>query len=360
MRKWLLNLRPGTNASRKLLMAVVLLGISAGAFYFGRLGAPQASAQNGPQSSLLDRTIPVTPGEYENRVVAYLYENIPITRAELGEYLIARFGVERVEFLVNRRIVETECKARGIYVTDAEVQAQLAEDVKSFKISLKDFTNQVLKKFNKTLYEWKEDVIRPKLAMTKLCRAMVSVTDKDLQEAFDMRYGPKVQCRMIVLQKGDTHKVAIWEKVSKSEEAFSEYARKQFIPNLAATAGAVPPIHKHFGDVRIETEAFSLKEGQVSSLMDMKDGTCVILRCEKHIPRDNTKSLDSERVLLYKDIHDAKVALEIPKAFDELRKKANPKILLAAEHSPASEWEQSVRRDLGIGQPQLQAPIPKK
>ena len=48
------------------------------------------------------------PGQ--SRIVAYIYETIPITREELGEYLIARFGTERLDLLVNKRIIEIECR----------------------------------------------------------------------------------------------------------------------------------------------------------------------------------------------------------------------------------------------------------
>ena len=54
---------------------------------------------------------------------------------------------------------------RNITVSDAEVDAQLDQDLKAFQptISKDDFVNKILKRYNKSLYEWKEDVIRPKL-----------------------------------------------------------------------------------------------------------------------------------------------------------------------------------------------------
>ena len=66
-----------------------------------------------------------------NGVVAYLKGNIPITCQELGDYLIERQGAERIENLVNRRIIELACRERGIFVSDAEVDAQFAEDMKA-------------------------------------------------------------------------------------------------------------------------------------------------------------------------------------------------------------------------------------
>src|SRR4051812_47422543 len=68
--------------------------------------------------------------DYARAVVAYINENEPITRQELGEYLIARYGTEKIELLVNRRVIEVACRARGIEVTAGEVEAALGDDLK--------------------------------------------------------------------------------------------------------------------------------------------------------------------------------------------------------------------------------------
>ena len=58
--------------------------------------------------------------------------------------------------------------------------------------------------------------------------------------------------------------------------------------------GKIPPIHKHFGDKVLEEAAFSLKAGDVSGLLEMKDGTYVILLCEKHLPADKEARFETE------------------------------------------------------------------
>src|SRR5471032_481584 len=100
-----------------------------------------------------------------------------------------------------------QCQAKNVYVTDAEVDMQFREELKGFgpNMTAQDFTNQVLKRFNKSLFEWKEDVIRPKLLLARLCQPMVEVTQQDLLNAIEARYGPKVQCRMIAFAKDDRH-----------------------------------------------------------------------------------------------------------------------------------------------------------
>jgi hypothetical protein len=315
-------------ALRKPLLVLGMLGAVVAAFYWGRFGAPTAGAQSLPPKTL---NLPAQAApSYTQRVVAYIHDNIPISREDLGEYLIARYGQERVEFLVNRRIVEMECQAKGVYVTDGEVDAQFQEDLKGYgpNMTAADFTNQILKRFNKTLYEWREDVVRPKIALQKLCKPLVHVTQEDLTKAYEARYGPKVQCRMIVFAKGDKHRTDIWAKISQSEVEFSTYAKQQFHQPLASKGGEIPPIHKHFGDPNIERAAFALQPSQVTHLMEMPDGTSIVLKCDKHLPADGTKSFDSVRLDLEKEMRDFKLAQKIPEHFADLRKRANPRVLI--------------------------------
>src|SRR5262249_62075072 len=103
------------------------------------------------------------------RVVAYIYGSMPITREDRGEYLIARHGTDKLELLVNKKIIDVACQKRGVDVTEAEVEAAIEEDLKSLNgIKRQDFIDKVLKQYGKTLYEWKEDVIRPRLLLLKL------------------------------------------------------------------------------------------------------------------------------------------------------------------------------------------------
>ncbi|MBI3409971.1 MAG: peptidylprolyl isomerase [Planctomycetes bacterium] len=333
---------------RNSLMLLVVAAISVAAFCWGRMGGASyltAQEPNGRQSPMDAVSMNGTP--FNQRVVGYLYDNIPITRAELGDYLIDRFGAERLDFLINRRIVEMACKEKGIYVTDQEVEAAFAKDLESFRgMSAKEFNNHILKKFNKTLFEWKEDVIRPKLALQKLCRPLVQVSDADLKKAFEAKYGPKVICRMIVIQKLTPQARAheILEKARMSEEGFREMVASQFLRELAREGGRVPPIHKNFEDPDIEREAFALREGEVSSIMTMKDGNQIILKCDRREPADQTKQYDRERVNLYNEMFEIKLGQKIQEHFAELRRLAHPR-----NHLVVAQTEQATSRELQSG-----------
>ena len=58
-------------------------------------GGLALDAQAGPPTPPAPQAAP--PSDYSQRVVAYIYGNIPITREDLGEYQIARQGVDKRE-----------------------------------------------------------------------------------------------------------------------------------------------------------------------------------------------------------------------------------------------------------------------
>ncbi len=322
----------GTALSRRILFGLAMVGVAVFAFCMGRNGTSSAQAQS---AVVFDSPTSRASTDYNQRVVAYIYDNIEITRQELGEFLIARVGAEKLDFLVKNRIVDLACRSKGIQVTDAEIKAQYYRDIndmKQFGVDSEDaFAKVILQRFKKTPYEWKEDVIRPRLAAEKMVRPVVTVSDADLRKAFEARYGEKVECRLIVLEKYDRHKEEVWKKVSASKEAFVEHARKQFLTQLGAHEGRVPPIHRHFGDATMEKTAFSLKDGEVSGLMGMPDGTWVIMRRECLIPADTTKTIDAVRQDLYRELMELKVQQEVQKTLATLWQQARPNLLLERE-----------------------------
>ncbi|MSR32174.1 MAG: peptidyl-prolyl cis-trans isomerase [Gemmataceae bacterium] len=272
---------------------------------------------------------PVTPSDYSSRVVAYIYENIPITREELGEYLIARYGSDRLDLLCNKKIIESECRKFGIEVTAAEVEDALAEDLKGLNVDRKTFVDKVLRNYRKTLYEWKEDVLRPKLLLGKLVRSKIKVTEEDVKKAYEAYYGEKVECRVIMWEKGAERAVlAEYPKLRDSEDEFNRAAKNQKSASLSATAGKIRPFGRSTtGNDELEKAAFSLQPGEVSSVIGTPEGL-IVVKCDKRIPADTTANLETTRDKLVKEIIEKKVQVEIPVAFAEMKKKANVKMIL--------------------------------
>jgi hypothetical protein len=348
---------------RKLVLGCGVAGLAGLAFCWGRSSAqtPNTPAPAGAGTMAIHKPGEMLPGapmapdkgsDYSRRVVAYIHRNIPITREDLGEYLIARYGVDKVEALVNRKIVDHACAARGIHITDAEVESAFADDLRSLKFQTsKDFEDKILKPRHTTIYQWKEDVVRPKLALAQFVRDRIKITEEDLQKAFQNRYGPKVACRMILVPPDQARgglSLKLWEQVRKSDAEFDKVARTQAIAALAARGGEVPPICRYCGDDKIEKEAFGLNPGDISKLIGTPDGD-VILKCVRHVPAERTTMTESDRAALQKDIMDRKVLEEIPKVLKDLRDRAEPKYYIRRETT--EEMYRDVARETGLPAP---------
>ena len=220
-------------------------------------------------------------------------------------------------------------------------------------ITQAEFVNNILKQYKKTLYEWKEDVIRPKLLLAKLVHDRVKVTDEDIQAAYDAYYGEKVDLPDDLLAQAGEEKVAQsqYASIRDSDDEFQRKATMQANPQLAAHGGEIPPIgHRTVGNDAVEKAAFRLQPGEMSPLVETPEG-CVVIRCDKRIPPDTSVSLESKRAALYQDVFERKVQMEIPKAFAELRERANVNALLADPTKPGQSLADSTHQLLKDDQP---------
>jgi hypothetical protein len=338
---------------RKLAIGTTMAGVAAGAFCWGRVGsmphataAPPTAARG--QKDAAPPAVNQPPSDYSKRVVANIYGTEYVTREELGEYLIARYGADKLELLVNRRIIDAACREQKIECTDAEVNAQVHEAMKGAQgiVSPAEFEQKVLKPRHLNMYEWREDVLRPKVLMTKYCRHLVSVTEDDIQKAYEAYYGEKVQCRIIMWPAKDKPKIQteVYGKIRASEEEFQHAARSQASPTLASAGGRIdPPVGRHTtGDERFEKTLFSLRPGEVSELFETGDQVAVV-KVDARIPPNSAKRLEEVRADLEKEVLDKKVQAEFPRVFEELKKKAAPKLFLGRHETP-----EQIVRDAGV------------
>jgi parvulin-like peptidyl-prolyl isomerase len=281
-------------------------------------GADPQQAKNPPQ--------PVNTAADKSNVLAVV-NNETITRQDLGEELIARFGKAQLELLINRRIIQQAAEKAHITVTDEEVTADLRDVMKlgQFRTE-KEFEEHFLKKEkNCTLYEYKEDVVKPGLIMKKLAGQRLNVTEDEIRKAFDAKFGERIQCRIILEQ---TEKVALntYAEIITSKEgiarAFWSAAKRQPNIHLAAVAGQVTPVGRNMTEKILEDTAFKLRDGEISEVLRVQAGYVIMLR-EQVLPPDDKHTYASERETLRLELLDKKMRAEVPKIFAELKKTAD-------------------------------------
>jgi parvulin-like peptidyl-prolyl isomerase len=286
---------------------------------------------------------PCEPSERSRQVVAVYRcpaergnEEVGITREDFGEFLISRYGAEQIESYINRIIIDKACQARSISVTPEEIEASLNDDLKKLgSVDLKVFEKDFLGPYNKSIYEWREDVIRQRLLMAKLCRDGVKVADQDLQQAFDAEFGEKLEGRMILWPSDQTRYAMMqYTRIRDNPEAFDEMARHQASSTLAAKGGKIGPFGRgSLGNKDVEDEAFKLHSGEMSTLLETPEGN-VVFKLDKRYPPNKSVTLDSVREKLTREVFEQKVQRQMQMAFQDLREKARPKIMLKESHKP--------------------------
>jgi hypothetical protein len=325
------------------------------------VGAAVAFAQ---QPGKLPATVPPA-GSDGGRTVAVIYNNVPITQEEFGKFLTDRGGAEKLELFVNKRIIEAEAAGAGISVTQLEMEAALKQDMDGITVSYNDFVKVVLPRYGKTLYEWMEDVVRPRLLLSKMCKDEVKVTDDDLKIQYERLHGEKRRVQMIIWPLSDKEGSIPerWNKARQSQEEFDAAARAQPNPSLAIAKGHVQPIARHLPaeEKIVEETAFKLKVGEVSEALHTSQGW-VVLKLHEVVPPNPNTTFEKEKAGLHAAAYDQKLQQQIPKKFAELKQKARPDI----RYVPPKEWQAisqttpSVLTPGGGGLPTAPAPGPKK
>jgi hypothetical protein len=311
------------------------------AFLWARDSWPMSSgpAETETANSAPTPPPPSPPSEYSQRVVAYIYDTTPVTRQQLGEYLIARYGPERLRPFVNLTVIERTCHDHGIEVTPAEVEADLVEALRTVPGDKRAFLDKMLKERHMTLKDWRDEVIRPKLLMSKYCRSKASFTEEDVHRAYASAYGEKVLCQIIMWSKEDVKQGKpkdAYEAISTNTDAFDEEAKRQYVRDLAKTGGQLKPFGRYStGNDLMEEWGFKLEEGKVSPILPVVPGKppeecgAYVLKCLKHLPADGSKKLEDVRADLEKEIIDGLVKRLLEKVMESMLGKANVKVVLA-------------------------------
>lgn len=334
-----------------LFGAVALLGVG---FVFGQMGTDPLAAQPPSKGVVVSSgTTPPPPAPIpaaDKRVVAYVYGNQAITREEFGEYLIQQYGKEKVRLYINKRIIEAAAAKRGITVTPQEIDAIIEQDCAKLGFNKEQFIKTVLtQKYNTTLQEWREDVIKPRLMMHAMCKDRIKIDENELKKVYENLYGEKVKCKIVLWPQEQLNIVKrLYDKLREDPKEFDMAARNQLYGDLAKVGGEVDPIGRFSGPgtAKVEEIAFQLKDGQLSEIIDTGGGIMVIKRLHA-IPAKKEITYDSVRPQLLKEATDRMTELEIPKMFAELNAEAKPLYILEPAKLTKEEIDDRSRR-LGV------------
>lgn len=261
--------------------------------------------------------------------VAAVVNGAQLAIGELADECVARHGLETLEGMISREILEQACNKRGIAVTDADVDAEIARAALAGITPKPDGSPDVeawlkLVKKNQgiSLEVYRRDAVWPTVALKKLVGEKVQVTEKDLRKGFEANYGPRVRCLAIVLDNlRRAQQVFEMARRKNTSEHFGDLAGEYSVEaGSQALRGEIPPIKRHGGQPRLEEEAFMLRQGEISGVIQVAD-KFIILRCEGYTKPISVQFAEV-RGEIYRDLYEKKLRLAMAKYFEKLQKAA--------------------------------------
>ncbi len=232
--------------------------------------------------------------------VAALVNGTAIGWEQLTAEAVARHGDATLDSLVNRAIIEQACARQGIAVTPEEVSAEIDGMARRFGLPRDRFLELIQQERGFGEKQYSNEIVWPMLALRRLARGSVQPTQAQLQAAFESRFGPAVKARIIVARTLDEARKLRGLALGKPEE-FGAIARRSSVDVGTASAnGWVQPIRRHTGDAAFEKAAFSLRDGEISEVIQVAD-QFIVLKCEGHLPASGVK-LDDVREKLVAEL----------------------------------------------------------
>jgi len=261
--------------------------------------------------------------------VACTVNGSPITIRELDDECVTRHGRNTLEGMIGRKILELACQRRNITVTeqdlDQEVARQALAGVKPRPDGSPDvqaWLDLITKRQVIPLDLYRSDVVWSAVVLKKLAGDKVDVTEEDLRKGYEANYGPRVRCLAIVLSnQRRAQQVFEMARKNNTSDYFGELAAQYSVePGSQSLRGEVPPIKRWGGQPKLEEEAFALKPGELSGIIQVAD-KFILLRCESYT-KPAAVEFATVRNEIAEDLREKKLRLAMTACYEDLHEAA--------------------------------------
>lgn len=312
------------------LSGMAVLGVCLLVRYY--VGAETASAK--PPASNVKRTSATEPAKKpaaapvgsaasapKKNPVAAVVNDEPITRDDLARECLLHYGTDVLESMVNRVLIEASCKQRKIVITPEQVDEEIDRMARKFSFTKEQWLKTLEKERNVKAAAYRRDIIWPTLALRELAKNQLTVTQQELDDAYESEFGPSVKVRLIAIQDPKKAKQVHAQAMAKPEDFPALAKNHSQDTNSASAYGLIQPIRRHMGDPQLEAEAFRLKKGEISKIVPVGEMQ-VFVKCEEHLPP--TKGVDRSKAepLLEEALKDRKLRSAAGDVFKDLQKNA--------------------------------------
>ena len=249
-----------------------------------------------------------------------------ITRSSLAAECLQLHGADELQELINKTLIRLECERQKITITAEEINAEVLRMAQSFKMSSGEWLQILEERRGISPEQYRQDIVWRILALGKLAGPKLTISEAELQTEFEKNYGAAVQVRQIVLAS-QTEAESILAEIKQNPEIFPSIAKNRSIdPVTQPYAGMLAPIRRHSYNPGVENILFTMKPGDISSVVEYPKGFFTIYKCEGHLqPVDVDFAAVKQQLTL--QIRDVKLRLVADDIFLDLQKQAKIQII---------------------------------
>ena len=253
----------------------------------------------------------------------------PITIGKVRDVCVERYGKDVLEALLTGVLLNQALVQQKLVVSQGDVEQEVTRAAESMGFQTPDgqpdvsaWLEKISKQNKQSIDFYLTDIVRPTVALKKLVGS-VPVTREDLEKAFTATFGSRVRCKVVVLDN-QRRAQEVWQiaRQNPTPEIMGNLAEQYSVdPTSKALRGEVPPIQKYSGQPALEREAFSLKVGELSGIIQIAD-RFMILFCEGHT-KPVEVTFDEVREELHRDLLEKKQRIKMARYFTHLRESAS-------------------------------------
>ncbi|MEB2307794.1 MAG: peptidyl-prolyl cis-trans isomerase [Candidatus Brocadiaceae bacterium] len=229
-----------------------------------------------------------------------------IPKQELYTLLIDTYGEDALDVLIRRTLILQAAEKEGIKITDTEIEQKLEALInneiegllRTYQIKDRADLEKELARVGSSLENVKKKMstrmrkqAEVELLAERLMEKTITVTDEDLQKAYDLQYGEKIEASQIVFRTRREAEDAL--KKLQAGADFATLAKNESVDRIsAARGGKMQPFSPKDG---IGADVAHLKVGEISDIIKTDYGYHIMKITDRKPPSNNSfKSVKGE------------------------------------------------------------------
>ncbi len=295
-----------------------------------------------------------------------------ITRSHLANAAVLERGEEVLENLINRKIIQQAIENAGLDITEQDIADEIDHQARIIsRVSKEQFFQILQKEKNITPFQYVRHIVYPTLGLRKLATPRVTVTEEEIDQAFDAKFGERIRCSVIMIDSLAKAR-EIWEQLRTNPGSFAELARRRSIDTATRALGGQigDPIFRYSaprnvtdaiyeqlvdgepdrlpGDNGItstltaENRVKKPKDGDFTGPIQLDDTVWLIFKRDQLLPADTSVSKDDEalRAQLQSTVTNTKLQQQMAAIFSELQQSAEIDNKLTGSKQLPNEMQQ--------------------